>query len=48
MVQEGAEGHELLIYLLIYSNKLAYLQLMTVLSYGSSPPQSPEQINLNL
>ena len=29
-----------LIYLLIYSNKLAYLQLITVLVYRSSPPKS--------
>ena len=36
----GAGDREFLIYLLIYSNKLAYLQLITVLVYRSSPPKS--------
>ena len=34
-----AADREFLIYLLIYSNKLAYLQLTTVLVYRSSPPK---------
>ena len=41
------KDHEFMIYLLIYSNKLAYLQLITVLVYGSSPPKSHEQGYLN-
>ena len=44
MAREGAGDHEFLIYLLIYSNKLAYLQLITVLIYGNSPPKSPENV----
>ena len=39
MAREGAGNLEFLIYLLIYSNKLAYLQLITVLVYRSSPPK---------
>ena len=35
MVREGVGEREFLIHLLIYSNKLAYLQLVTVLVYGS-------------
>ena len=38
---------EILTYLLIYSNKLAYLQLITVLGYGNSSPKSHEQDYLN-
>ena len=34
------------VHLLIYSNKLAYLQLITVLVNGSSPFKSYEQIHL--
>ena len=43
MAGEMAADREFLIYLLIYSNKLAYLQLITVLVYGSSPPKRHEQ-----
>ena len=38
---------ELLIYLLIYSNKFAYLQVITVLVYGIGPPKSHEQGYIN-
>ena len=48
MTREGAGDREFLIYLLIYSNKLAYLQLITVLVYRSSPPKSNEQGYLNV
>ena len=47
MAREGGGDCRLLIYLLIYSNKLAYLQLITVLVYRSSPPKSHEQGYLN-
>ena len=47
MAGEGAKDREFFIYLLIYSNKLAYLQLITVLDYGSSPPKSHKQRYLN-
>ena len=43
MAREGAGDREILIYLLIYSNKSAYLQLITVLVYRSSSPKSHEQ-----
>ena len=43
MASKGTENGEILIYLLIYSNKLAYLQLITLLLYGNSPPKSHEQ-----
>ena len=43
MARKGTENGEILIYLLIYSNKLAYLQLITLLVYGNSPPKSHEQ-----
>ena len=33
MTREGAGDREFLIYLLIYSNKLVYLQLVTGLAY---------------
>ena len=39
MAFEGVGDREFLIYLLIYSIKLAYLQLVTVLVYRSSPPK---------
>ena len=39
----GAKDRQFLLYLLIYSNELAYLQLLTILVYGSSPPKSHEQ-----
>ena len=47
MAREGAGDCGCLIYLLIYSNKLAYLQLITVLVYRSSPPKNHEQGYLN-
>ena len=36
------------IYLLMYSNKLAYLELITVFVYGSSSPKSHEQSYLKI
>ena len=47
MAREGAWEREVLIYLLIYSNKLAHLQQLTVLAYGNSPPKSHEKGYLN-
>ena len=47
MAREGAGDHQFLIYLLIYSNKLAYLKLIRVLVYENSPPKSDEQGYLN-
>ena len=47
MARGETGDREFLIYLLIYSNKLAYLQLITVLVYGSSRPKSHEQGYLN-
>ena len=47
MAGEMAADREFLIYLLIYSNKLAYLQLITVLVYGNSSPKNHEQDYLN-
>ena len=38
---------EFFIYPLIYSNKLAYLQLVTVLVYGNCPPKNQEKGYLN-
>ena len=43
MAREGTEDREFFIYSLIYSNKLAYLQLIKVLIYRSSPPKSHKQ-----
>ena len=43
MTREEAGDRELLIYLLIDSNKLVYLQLVTGLVYRSSPPKSHGQ-----
>ena len=43
MAHEGARDTEFFMYLLIYSNKLAYLQLIKVLVYRSSPTESHEQ-----
>ena len=42
MAREGTGDREL-----IYLNKLAYLQLITVLLYGNSPPESHGQGYLN-
>ena len=47
MAHEGAGDTEFFMYLLIYSNKLAYLQLIKVLVYRSSPAESHEQGYLN-
>ena len=47
LVRKGAGDRGFLIYSLIYSNKLAYLQLIKVLVYGKSPPNSHEKCNLN-
>ena len=47
MAPEGAGDREFLIYLLIYSNKLAYVKLTTVLIYESIPPKGHEQSYLN-
>ena len=47
MAREGAGDQEFLIHIFIYSNKLYFLQLITVLVYGSSPPKSHEQAYLN-
>ena len=47
MAREGAWDREFLTYLLIYLNILVYLQLITVLDYGNSPPKSHEQGHLN-
>ena len=43
----GTGDREILIHLLIYSTKLAYLQLIPVLVYGNSSPKSHEQDYLN-
>ena len=43
MARKGARNREFLIYLLIHSNELVYLQLV----YGSSPPKSHEHGHLN-
>ena len=40
----GGGDHEFLIYLLTYLNKLAYLPLITVLVYISSPSKSHGQV----
>ena len=45
--REGTGDGEFLIYSLIYSNKLAYLQLVTVLVHGNSTPKSHEKGYLN-
>ena len=47
MAPEEAVDREFLIYLLMYSSKLAYLELITVLVYRSSPLKSHEQGYLN-
>ena len=47
MARKWAGDREFFIYLLIYSNKLAYLQLITVLVYRSSPPKSHSHNYLN-
>ena len=47
MARKGAEYSEFLIYSLLYSNKLVYLQLITVLIYANSPPKCHEKDYLN-
>ena len=47
MAHEGGGDLEFFKYLLIRSNKLTYLQLVTVLVYGDSSPKSHEQGYLN-
>ena len=47
MVREETRDRGFLIYLLIYSNKLVYLELITVLVCGSSPLKSHEEGYLN-
>ena len=47
MARDGTGDRGFLIYPLINSNRLAYLQLTTVLVYGNSPPKSHEQDNVN-
>ena len=47
MTNEGDGDREFLMYLLIYSNKLAYLQPVTGFVYRSSPPKSHGQGYLN-
>ena len=48
MAGEGARDHQFLINFLIYSNKLAYLQLIAILVYISSVPKTNGQGYLNL
>ena len=43
MALEGTTDRIFLIYSLIYSNKLGYLQLITVLVSGNSPPKNCEK-----
>ena len=47
MAREGGGDLEFFKYLLIHSNKLTYLQLITVLVYENSSPKSHEQDYLN-
>ena len=47
MAHKASGDREVLIFLLIYSNKLAYLQLIIVLDYESSPLKSHERGYLN-
>ena len=42
VAREGVGDGKFLICVLIYLNDLAYLQLTTLLVYGSSPPKSHE------
>ena len=48
MVQKRTWECKFVLYLLIYSNKLAYLQLKTVLVYRTIPPKSHEQDYLHI
>ena len=47
MAREEAGDSGFFIYSLIYSNKLAYLQVITVLVYENSPPKCHEKSYLN-
>ena len=47
MARAGGGDCEFFVYLLIYSNKLAYLQQVAVLVYASSSPKSHQQGYLN-
>ena len=47
MARDETEDRDFFIYSLIYSNKLAYLQLITGLVYGNSRPESQEKGCLN-
>ena len=47
MVHEGVGNREFLIYALTYSSKLGYSQLIIVLIYENSPPNSHEKGYLN-
>ena len=47
MTREGTGDRGFFIYSLKYSNKIAYLQLITVLVYRNSPPKSHEKGYLN-
>ena len=47
MAPQKTRGREILISLFLISRKLAYLQIITVLVYGSSSPKSHEQNYLN-
>ena len=43
LADERAKDREFFIYLLVYSNKLAYLQLIRALVYGSGPSKNHGQ-----
>ena len=47
MAREGTGDRDFFIRLLIYSNKLAYLHVITVLFYGNSPLKNQEEGYLN-
>ena len=47
MAREGTGDRKFFIYSLIYSNKLAYLQLITASVYGNSLPKNHEEGYLN-
>ena len=47
MAREGTGDLEFFIYLLTYSNKLAYLAVIEVIVYGNSPLKSHEKGYLN-
>ena len=47
MRPEGTRSCEFLISLFLISSKLAYLQIITVLVYGTTPPKCYEQNYIN-